>query len=130
VLPIDYLCEEHRTVRCTRNSSPNGWFQVAPWREHHRTIRCEVWTVRCIKPAHQRSLALINLTARRTRQGHQTVRCTTESSSFPPTASFVLGAINTPQPAISKCRIPREIPRNIVDIPKCSYTQVLNRITR
>jgi hypothetical protein len=50
--------------------------------------------------------------------------------NFSPTASFVLGAINTPQPAISMCESPSNIPRHIVDIPKCSYTQVLNRITR
>jgi hypothetical protein len=49
---------------------------------------------------------------------------------FSPTTSFVLGAINTPQPSIPMCGSPSNIPRHIVDIPKCSYTQVLNRITR
>jgi hypothetical protein len=53
-----------------------------------------------------------------------------KAATFPPTVSFVLGAINTPQPAISKRGSPRDIPRHIVDIPKCSYTQVLNIITR
>jgi hypothetical protein len=33
--------------------------------------------------------------ARRTGQGHQTVWCAAESSAFSPTASFVLGSINT-----------------------------------
>ena len=34
------------------------------------------------------------------------------------------------QPAIWMCGSPRNIPRHIVDISKCSNTQVLNRITR
>jgi hypothetical protein len=34
------------------------------------------------------------------------------------------------QPAIWRCGSPSNIPRHIVDISKCSNTQVLNRITR
>jgi hypothetical protein len=41
-----------------------------------------------------------------------------------------MGAINTPQPVILRCGSPSNIPRHIVDISKCSNTQVLNRITR
>jgi hypothetical protein len=76
-------------------------------------------------------------TARRTGQGapdcpmhHRIVWYAAESSNFSLTTSFVLGDINTPQPAIPKCGSSRDIPRHIVDIPKCSYTQVLNRITQ
>jgi hypothetical protein len=112
-------------------------------REDHRTVQCEVRTVRCKKVCAPTVTCSDRPMARRTGQGtvrslvhHMTVRCTTglsgvtaESSNFPPTATFVLGAINTPQPAISMCGSPRDIPRHIVDIPKCSYTQVLNRIT-
>jgi hypothetical protein len=58
------------------------------------------------------------------------VRCAAESSSFSPTARIVLGAINTPQPAILKFESPSNIPRYILHISKSSNTQVLNRITR
>jgi hypothetical protein len=53
-----------------------------------------------------------------------------KAAYFSPTASFVLGAINTPQPAISKGGSPSNIPKHIVHISKSSNTQVLNRITR
>jgi hypothetical protein len=106
-------------------------------REDHRTVRWEDRIVRCGKPAVPTVTCFDKATARRTGQAtvrcpvhHRTVRCAVESSSFSPMALFVLGAINTPQPAISKCGSPRDIPRHILDIPKCSYTQVLNRITR
>jgi hypothetical protein len=99
-------------------------------REDHQTIRCG-------KPAAPTVTCSDRATARHTGQAtvrcpvhHRTVRCATERSSFSPTALFVLGAINTPQPTNSKCGSPRDIPRHIVDITKCSYTQVLNRITR
>jgi hypothetical protein len=72
----------------------------------------------------------VSQTTRRTGQGHRTVRCAAESNNFSPMASFVLGSINTTQPGISRCGSPSNKPRHIVDIPKCSYTQVLNRITR
>jgi hypothetical protein len=39
-------------------------------------------------------------------------------------------AINTPQPGIWRCGSPSNIPRHSIDISKCTYTQVLNRITR
>jgi hypothetical protein len=103
-------------------------------REDHRTVRCGkpvAPTVTCSDRVPNRA------TARRTGQAkvrcpvhHRTVRCAAESSSFSPTATIVLGAINTPQPAILKWGSPSNIPRHIVDTPKCSYTQVLNRITR
>jgi hypothetical protein len=106
-------------------------------REDHRTVRCEVRTVRCESLRRQRSPALTGQWLGAPDKEQCAVWCTTglsgvtaESSGFPPTARFVLGAIKTPQPAISMCGSPRDIPRHIVDIPKCSYTQVLNRITR
>jgi hypothetical protein len=106
-------------------------------REDHRTVRCEDQTVRCGKSAAPTVTYSDRATARRTGHAkvrcpvhHRTVRCAAESSSFSPTVLFVLGTINTPQPAISRCGSPRDIPRHILDIPKCSYTQVLNRITQ
>jgi hypothetical protein len=100
-------------------------------REDHRTVRCEDWTVRCGKHAAPTVTCSDRLEcAVHCPVHHRTVRCAAESISFSPMALFVLGAINTPQPDISKCGSPRDIPRHIVDIPKCSYTQVLNRITR
>jgi hypothetical protein len=149
VLPADCLCVEHRTVRWHTGLSgahtPDCLVHqetAAQWlvpggtrREDHRTVRCEDRTVRCGKPAAPTVTCSGRATARRTGQAivpcpvhHRTVWCAAESSSFSPTALFVLGAINTPQPAISKYGSPSNIPRHIVDIPKCSYTQVLNRI--
>jgi hypothetical protein len=151
VLPANCLCVEHRTVwwhtglsgahtpdcpvhlgTAAQRLVPSG-----TRRQDHRTIRCEDRTVRCGKPAAPTVTCSDRATARRTGQAtvrcsmHQrTVRCAAESSNFSPTALFVLGAINTPQPAISRCGSPRDIPRHIVDNPKCSSTQVLNRITR
>jgi hypothetical protein len=103
-------------------------------REDHRTVRCgkpTAPTVTCSDRGSDRA------TARRTGQAtvrypvhHRTVRCAAESSNFSPTSTIVLGAINTPQQAILKCGSQSNIPSNIVDIPKFSYTQVLNRITR
>jgi hypothetical protein len=146
-LPTDCLYVEHRTVRwhtpeygAPGNSSPMASSRWHPERRPpdcpvaHRTVRCGkpvVPTVTCSNRGSDRA------TARRTGQAtmrcpmlHRTVRCAAESSSFSPTATIVLGAINTPQPAILKCGSSSNIPRHIVDIPKCSYTQVLNRITR
>jgi hypothetical protein len=72
-------------------------------RKDHRTIRCEDRTVQCGKPVAPTVTCSDRATARRTGQvtvrslvHHRTVRCATESSSFSPTALFVLGAINTP----------------------------------
>jgi hypothetical protein len=73
-------------------------------REDHWTVRCDVRTVRCEKVCAPTVTCSDRLTARRTGQGHRTVRCNTESSSFPRTTIFVLGAIITPQPAISVSR--------------------------
>jgi hypothetical protein len=150
---------EHRTVRCPHAGLSGAHTPDYPVhqgttaqrlvpggtrREDHRTVRCEDRTVRCEKVCAPTVTCSDIPTARRTGQGtvrcpvhHWIVRCTTglsgvtvESSSFPPTATFVLGAINTPQPAISKCGSPSNIPRHIVHIFKSSNTQVLNRITR
>jgi hypothetical protein len=151
VLPADCLCVEHRTIRwhtglsgahtpdCPVHQGTAAQRLVPGGTriEDHRTVRCEDQTVRCGKPAAPTVTCSDRATARRTGQAtvccpvhHRTVRCAAESNSFSPTSLFVLGAINTPQPAISMCGSPSNIPRHIVDIPKCSYTQVLNRITR
>jgi hypothetical protein len=135
VLPADCLCVEHRTVRwhtglsgahtpdylVHQGTAAQRLVPGGTRREDHRTVRCG-------KPAAPTVTCSDRATARCTGQAtvrcpvhHRTVRCDTESSSFSPTALFVLGAINTPQPAISKCGSPRDIPRHIVDIPKCSY---------
>jgi hypothetical protein len=58
------------------------------------------------------------------------VRPSTESCCFCLTTIFVGETINTPQPTISRCGSPSNISRHNIDISKCSYTQVLNRITR
>jgi hypothetical protein len=110
VLPADCLCVKHRTVRCQHaglSGAPgNAAQRLVPGgtrREDHRTVRCEDWTVRCGKPAAPTVTGSDRTTTRHT--GHatvrypvhqRTVRCTAESSSFSPTALFVLGAINTP----------------------------------
>jgi hypothetical protein len=54
----------------------------------HHTVRCK--SLQC-----QRSPAMLDPTARRTGQGHRTVRCAAESNSFFPTAIFELGPIYT-----------------------------------
>jgi hypothetical protein len=93
---------------------------------------CPVWYADCPiwKPAASMVTCSVRSTARRTGQGHRTVRCAAESNNFYPTTSFVLGAINTPQPDLSMCGSPSNIQRHKIDISKCSYTQLLNRITR
>jgi hypothetical protein len=104
----------------------------------HRTVRCEDRTVRCGKPAAPTVTCSDRATARRTGQAtvrclvhHRTIRCAAESSSFSSTALFVLGDINTPPTGHFQVWEPNSnIPRHIVDISKCSNTQVLNRITR
>jgi hypothetical protein len=117
VLPADCLCVEHRTVRwhtglsgvhtpdCPvhQGTAAQRLVPGGTRREDHRTVRCEDRTVRCGKPAAPTVTCSDRATARRTGQAtvrclvhHRTVRCTTESSSFSPTALFVLGAINTP----------------------------------
>jgi hypothetical protein len=72
-------------------------------REDHWTVRCEDQTVRCRKPAVPTVTCSDRAMARRAGHAtvrcpvhHRTVRCAAESSSFSPTALFVLGAINTP----------------------------------
>jgi hypothetical protein len=117
VLPADCLCVEHRTVRWHTGLSgahtPDypvhqgiAAQRLVPGgtrREDHRTVRCEVWIVRCGKRAAPTVTCSDRATARRTGQAterclvhHRTVRCVAESSSFSPMALFVLGAINTP----------------------------------
>jgi hypothetical protein len=53
-----------------------------------------------------------------------------ESCCFCPTTIIVGEAVNTPQLAIWGCGSPSNILRHSIDFSKCSYTQVLNRITR
>ena len=103
VLPADCLCVEHRTVRCPHaglSGAPGNSSPTASSRWHsekdHRTVRCK-------KPAAPTVTCSDRATARRTGHAtvrcpvhHRTVRCAAESSSFSPTALFVLGAINTP----------------------------------
>jgi hypothetical protein len=124
VLPADYLCVEHRTVRwhtglfgahtpdCPVHQGTVAQRLVpgGTRREDHRTVwyedrtvRYEDRTVRCGKPAAPTVTCSDRATGRRTGQAtvhcpvhHQTVRCAAESSSFSPTTLFVLGAINTP----------------------------------
>jgi hypothetical protein len=57
------------------------------------------------------------------------VHPSTESCCFCPTTIFEGGCYKYPQPAISRCGNTSNIPRHSIDISKCSYTQVLNRIT-
>jgi hypothetical protein len=130
VLPTDCLCEEHRTVRWHTGLSgaPGTGTLTASSRWHSGEKTTRLSGVKSLQ--RQRSPAMSGQWLGAPDRGHRTVRCAAESSSFSPTASFVLGAINTPPTGHSKCGSPRDILRHIVDIPKCSYTQVLNRITR
>jgi hypothetical protein len=115
VLPADCLCVEHRNVWCPHAGlsgahTPNcpvhqgtAAQRLVPCgtrREDHRTVRCgkpAAPTVTCSDRVPNRA------TTRRTRQAtvrcpvhHRTVRCAAENCSFSPTATIVLGAINTP----------------------------------
>jgi hypothetical protein len=133
VLPANCLCVEHRTVRWhTGLSGANtpdcpvhqgtAAQRLVPGgtrREDHRTVRCEVRTVRCGKTA-----ALMvtcsdkvpdRATARHTGQAtvrcpvhHRTVRCAAENCSFSPSATIVLGAINTPPTGHSQVWEPKQ----------------------
>jgi hypothetical protein len=107
-------------------------------REHHRTVRCEDRTVRCGKPVAPTVTCSDRATARRTGHAtvccpvhHRTVRCAAEKQHLFSNDSICVGGYkytpNRPFPSVGS---PRDIPRHIVDIPMCSYTQVLNRITR
>jgi hypothetical protein len=117
VLPADCLCVEHRTVQWhTRLSGAHtpdcpvhqgtAAQRLVPGgtrREDHWTVRCEDRTIRCGKPAVPTVTCSDRATTRHIGQAtvrylvhHRTVRCDAESSSFSPTALFVLGAINTP----------------------------------
>jgi hypothetical protein len=62
---------------------------------------------------------------------HRTIRCAHRQKAAASVQRLELWgeAINTPQPAISRYGSPSNIPRHSIDIPKCSYTPVLNRIT-
>jgi hypothetical protein len=110
VLPADYLCVEHRIVRWHTGLSgahtpdyPVHQRTAAQWLVPGGTQREDHRTVRCGKPAAPTVTCSDRATARRTGHAtvrypvhHRTVQCDTESSSFSPTALFVLGAINTP----------------------------------
>jgi hypothetical protein len=93
-------------------------------RKDHRTVRCG-------KPTAPTVTCSDRATARRT--GHATVRspvCRRELQLFS-NGYFGVGTyIYFTQPAIWRCGSPSNIPRHIVDISKCSNTQVLNRTTR
>ena len=103
VLPADCLCVEHRTVRWHTGLS-GAHTPDCPVHLGTAAQRLVPGGTRSLR--RQRSPALTGVgqaTARRTGQAtvrcpvhHRTVRCDTESSSFSPTALFVLGAINTP----------------------------------
>jgi hypothetical protein len=105
VVPADYLCVEHRTVRCPHaglsgapgNSSPTA---SSRWHPERRPPDCPVWGPYCPvwKACGTNGHLLWQATARRTGQAtvrcpvhHRTLRCDTESSSFSPTTIFVLG---------------------------------------
>jgi hypothetical protein len=128
----------HQTVRCPHaglsgapwNSSPTASSRWHPERRPpDRPVwapDCPVWkSLRC-----QQSSALRGQRLGAPDMLQCAVRCAAENCSFSPTARIVLGAINTPHPAIWKCGSPSNIPRHIVHISKSSNTQVLNRITR
>jgi hypothetical protein len=99
VLPADYLCVEHRTVRwhtglsgahtpdCPvhQGTAAQRLVPGGTRREDHRTIRCEDQTVRCGKPTAPTVTCSDRATARRTGQAtvrcpvhHRTVRCAAE----------------------------------------------------
>jgi hypothetical protein len=63
--------------------------------------------------------------------GHRTVRCACRQKYQLSVQRLELRGegYKYPQPAIWRCGSPNNIPRHIVDISKCSNTQVLNRIT-
>jgi hypothetical protein len=93
-------CPVHQGTAAQR-LVPGGTREQQP--KDHRTVRCEDRTVQYEKPVAPTVTCSDRATAKRTRQAtvrclvhHRTVRCDTESSSFSPTALFVLGAINTP----------------------------------
>jgi hypothetical protein len=117
VLPADCPCVENRTIRWHTGLSGahtpdcpvhhrTAAQRLVPGgtrRKNHRTVRCEDQTVRCGKPAAPTVTCSDRAMSRRTGHAtvhcpvhHRTVRCAAESSSFSPTALFVLGAINTP----------------------------------
>jgi hypothetical protein len=110
------------------NYSPTASL-VALVERSHRTVRCDVQTIRCKSLQRQRPpvCQIQRLCA--------PDRCTglsgvPQSSSFSPTARIVLGPINTTTTVHFNVWSPSNIPRDSIDISKCSYTQVLNRITR
>ena len=121
--------EDHRTVRCKDRivRCPHAGLSGAPGnsgptassrgtrRKDHRTVRCEHRTVRCGKPAAPTVTCSNRATARRTGQAtvrcpvhHRTVRCAAENCSFSPTATIVLGAINTPPTGHSQVWEPKQ----------------------
>jgi hypothetical protein len=116
VLPADCLCVKHPTVRwhtglsCAhmpdcpvhQGTAAQRLVPGGTRREDHRSVQCEVRTVRCGKPAAPTVTCSDRATTRRTEHAtvrcpvhHRTVRCAAESSIFSPTTLFVLGAINT-----------------------------------
>jgi hypothetical protein len=116
VLPLaDCAAEKHRTVRCHTPDCPVHHGTVAQRLvlgalvgRSHRTIWCDVWTVRCKRLQRQRWPAVSDPMARCTGQGHRTIWCAAESSSFSPTTSFVLESINTTPIGHSKVWEPKQ----------------------
>jgi hypothetical protein len=133
VLPADCLCVEHRTVQwhtglsgahtpdCPvhQGTAAQRLVPSGTRREDHQTVWCEVWTVRCGKPAAPTVTCSDRVpdraTARSTGQAtvrcpmhHRTIRCAAENCSFSPTATIVLGAINTPPTGHSQVWEPKQ----------------------
>jgi hypothetical protein len=100
----------HQTVHCHTPNCPVHQGTVAQWlvpggTSGEKAPDSPVRRLDCPmrKPAAPTVTCGVSPTARRTGQRHRTVRwphrtvrCATESNNFSPTASFVLGAINTP----------------------------------
>jgi hypothetical protein len=113
---IGALGLQHRTVRCTPDSQTtvgsNARLLQTPtvsWRGKHRTVNRALYGA------------------------HQTVQCARrqKATAFYPMSRNGVGAYKyQPNRAFQRCGSPSNIPRHILDILKCSYTQVLNRITR
>jgi hypothetical protein len=97
-------CCHRRTVRSRTPNCPSGTphcpvhqgtIATGLVERSHRTVRCDVRTVCCEKPARQRSPVVLDLMARRTGKRHQTFPCAAQRSSFSPTTRIELGPINT-----------------------------------
>jgi hypothetical protein len=109
----------HRTVRCPHAELSGAPGNSSQWlvpggtrREDHRTVRCGNPAAPTVTYSDRVS---DRATARRTRHAtvrcpvhHRTVRCAAENCSFSPTATIVLGAINTPPTGHSQVWEPKQ----------------------